>query len=68
MKEYLEYVKKIFKVLFNHKLYTKLSKFTINFKSLEFYKHIIVNSTVKSIISKIEFIDKCLILKTIYKI
>lgn len=66
--EHLEYVEKVFKVLSNHQLYAKPSKWIIGAKSLEFFGHVVENSTVKLRTSKVKAIDEWPILKTVYKV
>lgn len=66
--DYLEYIKKVLKVLSNHQLYAKPSKYIIGVKNLEYYEHIVGNNTINLIASNIKIIDKWPIFKTIYKV
>ena len=56
--EYLEHVEKVLKALTDYWLYAKPSKCIIGVKSLEFYGHIMGNSIVKLMTSKVKIIDK----------
>lgn len=64
----MKYIKKVFQALFDHQLYAKLSKCIIIIKNLEFYIHVVGNSTVKLIIFKIKIIAKWLFPKIVHEV
>lgn len=67
-KEYLEYDEKVFKALFDYQLYAKLSKYIISIKNIEFYRHIVENSSIKLVTSRVKIIDEWFISKNVHEV
>lgn len=56
--EYLKHIEKVFKALFNHRLYVKPLKCIIDVKILKLCRHVVRSSIVTLVASKVKVIDK----------